>query len=61
MGKKRWSRFEKHKDYIVFPFTISWQNRDPMYIRHTSILGIHFLWWHWGWWFERGTTESKPR
>ena len=54
MAKKWWMKHEKCKDYIVFPFAIVWEYNDPIYIRHTSKLTIHFLWWHWGFWFERG-------
>lgn len=46
----------KDKDFIVFPIAFGWENRDPFYIKHTSRLTIHFLWWHWAWWFERGST-----
>ena len=53
MDKKWWSKCEKCKDYIVFPFAISWQDREPFLIKHTSRLAIHFLWWHLGFWFER--------
>ncbi len=56
MGKKWWSRFEKTKGYIVFPIAIAWVDRDPLFVKHTSIFSIHFLWWSWGLWFERGGT-----
>lgn len=53
MGKNRWRRFEKNKGYIVFPFAIVWEDSDPLRIYRTSKLTIHFLWWHWGFRFER--------
>ena len=61
MSKYMKRSHSKDKGYIVLPFAIGWEDRDPFYIKHTSRLTIHFLWWHWAWWFERGGTESKPR
>ena len=53
-NKKWWSRYETGKGCIVFPFAIVWEERDPLYNNYVSKLSIHFLWWHWGLWFERG-------
>lgn len=53
MDKKWWSRFEKNNDYIVFPLAITWQDSVPMYLKHISMISIHFLCWHFGFWFER--------
>lgn len=52
-NKKRWHRREKDKGFIVLPFAISFQSRSQWHVKHTSVLTVHFLWWHWVWWFER--------
>ena len=57
MDRKWWTKHEKSKDYIVFPFAIVWEDWSPMYLQHTSVLTIHFLWWHLGFWFERKEKE----
>ena len=48
---------EKHlfyyKSWFVFPFAIMWESDLLEYIKPTSRLTFHFLWWHWRWTFRR--------
>ena len=46
-------RFEKYRQPIAFLPTIVLERRDITYIKPTSRLSIHFLWWHCGWWFRK--------
>ena len=51
--------YEKDKNITVFPLAVAWIDRDRIFVNHTSRLEIHFLWWHWGWTFERSKKDEK--
>lgn len=51
--------YEKDKNIVVFPFAIAWMDRSPLFVKHISRLEVHFLWWYWGWSFERREKDGK--
>ena len=42
------------EDWFVFPLAIEWTSDTHIYLKPTSRLVIHFMWWHWQWIFEKG-------
>lgn len=41
--------FYYYKDWFVFPFSLTVHTRLMEYVKPTSSVELHFLWWHWRW------------